>query len=420
MPKTPRDDRLDSTVAFMRDPYRFVSRQCRRFGTDLFQARLLLQNTICMVGKDAAELIYDESRFVRAGAAPTRMQKTLIGTGGVQAMDDAAHRHRKAMFMSLMTPDQVGRLGDLVDEEWQRSARRWAGAGEVVLYAEAREVLCRAVCAWAGVPLPEADVAKRTRELTAMFDAAGSVGPRHLWSRIERRRGERWAGGLVEQIRAGALRVPEGTAAHVIAHHRDLDGRPLDVHAAAVALLNVLRPTVAIAVYAAFAAHALHEHPECAGTLRGGADGDAERFVQEVRRFYPFFPFVAARVRHDFDWNGYRFPRGTRTLLDLHGTNHDPRAWDAPETFRPDRFRTWGGSPFDFVPQGGADHHTQHRCAGEWVTIEVLKRTAVFLASRIRYDVPEQELQVDMTRLPALPRSGFVISNVKSDAYARV
>jgi fatty-acid peroxygenase len=45
-----------------------------------------------------------------------------------------------------------------------------------VLYDESQEILTRAVCAWAGVPLTEPEVAQRTRELTALFDAAGSVG----------------------------------------------------------------------------------------------------------------------------------------------------------------------------------------------------------------------------------------------------
>jgi fatty-acid peroxygenase len=41
--------------------------------------------------------------------------------------------------------------------------------------------------------------------------------------------------------------------------------------------------------------------------------------------FAPFFPAVAARVRRDFDWKGYRLPRGRRVLLDLYGTDYDPR-----------------------------------------------------------------------------------------------
>ncbi len=77
-------------------------------------------------------------------------------------------------------------------------------------------------------------------------------------------------------------------------------------------------------------------------------------FVQEVRRFYPFFPFVAARVKQDFTWNGYQFTEGTLTLLDLYGTNHDQKLWEHPNMFYPERFAQWQGSPFSFIPQGAA------------------------------------------------------------------
>ena len=166
-------------------------------------------------------------------------------------------------------------------------------------------------------------------------------------------------------------------------------------------------------MFIAHAAHALHRRPECRRVLAAGEEGHAELFVQEVRRFYPFFPAVAARARRDFDWNGHRFPREVRVLLDLYGTDHDPRTWDAPEGFRPERFRGWSRSPFGFIPQGGGDHHADHRCAGEWITIELMKAAVGFLAGTLSYDVPEQDLTIDRSSLPALPRSGFVIKNIR-------
>lgn len=416
MPRIPRDDIPDGTLALIRDPYGFVSKRCRRHGSDLFRTRLMLRETICMTGPEAAELFYDEGRFVRRGAMPGRIQKTLLGRGGVQGLDDGAHRSRKRMLMSLMTPERIGRLSETTAGLWHAYARKWESVGEVVLYDEARELLTRAVCAWAGVPLDEAEVGPRTRQLTALFDGAGSAGPKHWRSRLARLRAERWAGGLVGRIRAGELRPPEHGAAHVIAWHRDPDGELLSPRVAAVDLLNVLRPTVAIAVYVAFVAHALHLHPGCRRRLAAGEEGYPGLFIQEVRRFYPFFPAAAARVRRDFEWRGHRFPRGRRVLLDLHGTDHDARTWDTPEEFRPERFRRWDGSPFNFVPQGGGDHHANHRCAGEWVTIELMKVASDFLARRIRYDVPEQDLRVDASRLPALPRSRFVIRDVGTHA----
>ncbi len=176
----------------------------------------------------------------------------------------------------------------------------------------------------------------------------------------------------------------------------------------------MLRPTVAVAVYIAFEALALHDHPKCREKLRAaGNETYVEWFVQEVRRFHPFFPAVAAIVRRDFSWKGYAFPRGRRALLDLYGTNRDPRTRESPDTFRPERFAFAPAHPFAFVPQGGGDHSLGHRCVGEWVTAELMKRAARFLAGGIHYDVPPQNLRVDMQRLPALPASGFVFAKVR-------
>lgn len=410
----PHDSRFDSTLALKRDPYRFIAKGCRRVGDDVFETRILLRRTICMSGPEAAELFYDVERFKRQGAAPLRLQATLFGKGGVQALDDERHYHRKRMFLGLMTPERIRRLGELSDEWWRIYAQRWEKAGKVELYRQAREVLCRAVFAWAGVPLAESDVDLRTTELTALFDSAGAVGPRHWHGLLARKRAERWAAGLIDQIRDGVLDVPEQTAVRVIALHRDLEDRLLDRHDAAVELLNVLRPTVAVAVFVVFEALALHDYPRWRERLReGGADGDVESFVQEVRRFYPFFPAVVARVRHDFDWKGYRFRAGTRVMLDLYGTDHDARAWEAPDEFRPERFGPRAENAFTLVPQGGGSHVFNHRCAGEWVTLELMKRAARFLASAIDYEVPEQDQSVDYASLPALPRSRFVMSGVR-------
>ena len=179
-----------------------------------------------------------------------------------------------------------------------------------------------------------------------------------------RRAQQRWIGDLVNAIRAGRLTAPAGSAAEVVATHRGGDGKLLARRTASVELLNVLRPTVAVAAYIVFEALALHDHPKCREKLRQpGNETYVEWFVQEVRRFYPFFS--GGFVRRDFTWKGYVFPRGRRALLDLYGTNRDPRVWESPDTFRPERFASAPADPFAFVPQGGGDPRLDHRCAGE-------------------------------------------------------
>ena len=413
MPGMPQDNSLDSAPALVRDGYTFISKRCDRARSDVVQTRLLFQPTICMRGKEAAELLYDAKRFQRAGAAPKRMQKTLVGEGGVQGLDGGAHRWRKQMFMSLMTPQSIKRLAEMTGDQWRAAVGKWYAMDTVVLFDEVQEILCRAVCLWAGVPLKELEVKQRTRDLALMIEGAGAVGLKHWQSRQARKRAEHWAGNIVTQIRQGRLEVADGCAAQVIASYHNLDATLLDTRIAAVELLNMLRPTVAIGRYIIFAALALHEHPECQEKLRAEGAHYAEWFVQEVRRFYPFFPFVAARVRKDFEWNGYHFTKGSRALLDLYATNRDPRLWNNPNTFQPERFRTWQGSAFDFIPQGGGDHYTGHRCPGEWITIEVLKLALHALTMSMTYTVPKQDLRMSLSRIPTLPRSRFIISNVR-------
>jgi fatty-acid peroxygenase len=407
----PRDGSLDATFALLSDPYRFIGKRARRLRSDAFQTRIGLRPAVCLTGAAAAALFYDSGRFARRGAAPEPLRATLLGNGAVQSLDGQAHLVRKAMHLSLMSEARIGALVDTFRAELAAASGAWAARPRVVLYDALQPVLARSVCRWAGVPLPHADVPRRTRQLVALFDAA--AGPRHLQARRSREAAEAWLAALIDDVRSGRLEADPAGALYAVATFRQPDGAPLTPRIAAVELLNVLRPTVAVAVYVVFAAHALHVHPGARQRLRTGDTDYLHAFVQEVRRFYPFFPAVVARVRDDFEWRGMRFPRGTRTMLDLYGTNHDPRTWAAPEIFRPERFLNRADDSYDFVPQGGGDHRTGHRCPGEWITIALLEAATEELALRLDYAVPRQDLRIDFGRLPALPRTGFVISRVR-------
>ncbi|WP_230530893.1 cytochrome P450 [Microvirga roseola] len=414
MSRIPRDKSWDSTRALLSEGYAFIPERCRRYQSDLFETRLMLTKAVCMSGPEAAREFYEPGRFTRRQALPKTALWLLQDQGSVQTLDGEAHDHRKQMFMSLMSPRAIRQLADLMARHWQARIPKWGGMSEVVLHSEVQEILCRAVCEWAGVPLTEDEASRRTQEFAAMVDGAGKVGPRNWRGMALRRRSERWARSIIEGIRSGTVKIPEKAPAHVIALHRNQDGAHLDVKVAAVELINVLRPTVAVARFIVLGALAMHEHPTFASRLRTGDDEDIELFIQEIRRFYPFFPLVAGRVLQDFDWKGYRFEKGAWVLLDIYGTNRDPRTWNEPERFDPDRFRSWDGSAFNFIPQGGGDHYAGHRCAGEWITIELMKQALRLLAREMRYDVPEQDLRIDLAYMPALPESAFRIANVRA------
>jgi fatty-acid peroxygenase len=401
----------DSTLALKRDPYRFISERCRQLDSDVFVTRLLLRPAICMTGREAGAAFYDERRFVRNGAAPVALQKTLFGRGGVQTLDGAAHRRRKQLFLELATPAEAARLAEVAGRHWQALLPGWSAQGRVVLYDALHVLLTRAVCEWAGVRLEAREVPQRAGDFAALFDLAGAALG-HFRSRRARARSERWAAGVISRVRESGAQSFDRPVQR-IAWHRDAEGALLSPHDAAVELLNVLRPTVATSVYIVFVAHALHVEPPAREALRAGDATFDECFLQEIRRFYPFFPAVPAVVREDFTWRGLDFPAGTRTLFDLYGTNHDARIWKDPEVFRPERFLERAAGPFELVPQGGGEP-LGHRCPGEAIVLELMRVALDFLVARMNYAVPPQDLELDQTRLPALPRSRFVISDVRA------
>lgn len=416
----PSTGSVEDTVAYLRSPYTFIRDHCKQLNSDIFSGRLLFEKTLFMTGAEASELFYDSSRFQREGAMPSLVKNVLLGKGGVQGLDDAPHLHRKQMFMKIMTPQSITRLSKIFEDELESRMLEWQQQREVQLYSQMCSALTLSVCAWAGVELEESSRQQVTRDLSAMFNKVGKVGWSHVEARMARRRGNRWAAEKIEAIRqASPVMSDESqmTPAGIIAFHRDLQGQLLPVEVAAVELLNILRPTVAVAVFITLGAHAMHQFPEARPSLPISEE-DLRCLVQEIRRFYPFFPLVAARTKSSFDWKGWQFPVNQRVLLDLYGTNHDARIWAEPDCFKPSRFLHDKQSPYDFIPQGGGDFSAGHRCAGEWITISLMGVAMRTLLERLSFQVPAQNLMIDMSTLPALPGSGFLINDVKVRSHA--
>ncbi|WP_313432895.1 cytochrome P450 [Siminovitchia terrae] len=409
----PREEGLDHSVSLMREGYMYIPNRRRSFQSDIFETRLLGQKAICMGGKEAAELFYDNNKFKRSGAAPKRVRQTLFGEKGVQTLDGKAHFHRKEMFMSLMSEEGVQRFIEINRNEWEKAVESWLDKGEVVLYEEAKKILCKSACRWAGVPLSDEELGKRTDELSSLFESPATLGPKHWKGRNSRNHMEKQIGRLVEQVREGKLLPEEQSALHVISEHKDLEGRLLDSAVAAVEIINILRPIVAISIYINFTALALHQFPDHKEKLTSVDDEYVQMFIQEVRRFYPFFPFAAARVKEDFTWKDLTFEKETLTLLDLYGTNHDPELWENPDVFDPERFNgKTGDLKYSLIPQGGGGYNDGHRCPGEWITIEAMKVFADFLINRISYEIPKQDLSYSLVSMPSIPNSEFKIESI--------
>ena len=231
----------------------------------------------------------------------------------------------------------------------------------------------------------------------------GTPYPRAVLARI---RLQRWARRLVLDARHGRRAPAPGTALGRIA------ASGLAPTVAATELLNVVRPTVAVAYFGAFAGHALATLPAWRSRLAAGDPVELRAFEHELRRRYPFVPLLTGRLRRELVHDGTTFPPGSFIVLDVRGTNHDPRTYKSPQELCPERFLGREPSAFDYVPHGGGDPDRGHRCPGEPLAVQLLSVTVGRLAG-LSFTLDESASAVPMRRLPSLPPEGLMIRDVQ-------
>jgi fatty-acid peroxygenase len=126
-----------------------------------------------------------------------------------------------------------------------------------------------------------------------------------------------------------------------------------------------------------------------------------------VRRTAPFVPMLPGWATADVELDGVTLRAGGRVVLDILGTDTDASSWPEPDRFDPTRFV--GVDDYEalpaFVPHGGADVRTGHRCPGEKLAIAGLSAAIVALADP-RLEIGDAGPGVNRRRLPTKPRSG--------------
>ncbi|SDT31677.1 cytochrome P450 [Microterricola viridarii] len=409
----------DDSLSFLTRGYDFGAQIWRRTrqGARAVPLRLLGGDALLVRGSDGVALFYDDTRIARHGAMPAFVQDTLFGRGSVHSLDGAAHHHRKATFVDVAYEDaQVERLRPVLQTEWQSELDAWLGGGERSAYDAAVGAFGRAIMRWAGLPGTREAQTRWAARLAQIVDGFGvPYSPEYLLAYGNRLWSDRHAQRLIEAVRAGTLDAEAGTALAEWASHRDPSGDLLPARLAGIELQNSIRPMIAVARFVAFAAKELRDRPEWRSRIAAEAaergslvDGPlATAFAQEIRRTAPFVPMLPGRALADIELDGERLRAGGRVVLDILGTDTDPRSWPHAESFDPERFE--GVEDYEaltaFVPQGGADVASGHRCPGEKLAIAGLA-AAVSALSDPGVTILGSGLDVNRRRLPTKPASG--------------
>jgi cytochrome P450 len=175
---------------------------------------------------------------------------------------------------------------------------------------------------------------------------------------------------------------------------RDEDGQAMtdaELRDELVTLLLAGHETTATAV--AWAVERLVRHPDKLARLVAEIDaGESEEYMQavvsETLRVRPVVPLVVRSLQEPLAVGETVLPAGTRVAPSIHLTNRNPRVYEAPAEFRPERFLDSAGGrdiiPFSWIPFGGGIR----RCIGaSFATLEMklILRTAL---SELRPELP--------------------------------
>ncbi|XP_050252813.1 cytochrome P450 CYP82D47-like [Quercus robur] len=124
-----------------------------------------------------------------------------------------------------------------------------------------------------------------------------------------------------------------------------------------------------------------------------------QAIVKETLRLYPPSPLsVPHEAMEDCHVCGYYVPKGTRLLVNVWKLHRDPRIWEDPEKFLPERFLTShasidaSGQHFEFIPFGSG----RRACPGYTFALQVSYLALARLLQGFEFMTPSNML-VDMT-----------------------
>jgi cytochrome P450 family 135 len=147
---------------------------------------------------------------------------------------------------------------------------------------------------------------------------------------------------------------------------RDEDGQGMtdqELRDELVTMLLAGHETTATAT--AWAIERLVRHPAKLERLLAEIDaGESDEYMQavinETLRVRPVVPVVVRMLEEPLEVGGHVLPRGTRVAPSVYLTNRNPRVYDAPREFRPERFLGSQPETFSWIPFGGGIR----RCIG--------------------------------------------------------
>ena len=347
-------------LAFVREPFAFMTRNAREYG-DVVAWEEIDGPVYQLNHPDHVEhvLVQNNQNYVKGDS----FQRTLgpITGNGILNSEGAVWRRNRHLIQPAFAPDRIREYGEMMTGYAEDAVSSWADGETRPFHADMMELTLRIVSrALFGVDIDDhvADVSESletfmeaSESLSNFLLPAGVPTPSRRRVRRARERLDRVVYGMIDQRRANPS---EGGVISMLLDVTDDEGNGFSdeqIRDEVVTLLLAGHETTALSL--TFTAYALARHPEVEARLVEELDAVldgpptvddlpdltyTEKVVKESMRLYPPVPGVVREPVKPDIVGSYEIPAGATVRMHQWVVHRDPRWYDDPLAFRPERW----------------------------------------------------------------------------------
>lgn len=401
---------LGHTTHFIKDTIGLLEHAYRECG-EVAQFQVAHRQFVLLSGPEASEALFRAPDSILDPQEPYKMMEGVFGKDIAYAAPHAKFLEQLRMLLPALQDKRMRTYGDIITKEVRESLDEWGDEGEIDVL-EWTKVLTNFTSSHCLLG-PEFRH-EMTREFADVYaDLERSIVPlvyinHNLPLPVFKRRDKarvrlvEMIGDIVKSRRVSGRQGEDFLQTLMDANYKS--GEPLSDHEITGMLLAAMfAGHHTSSVTTAWTLLELANHPaylqrvraELAETYGGSEEISyqslreipcTENAIKEALRLYPPLFMLLRAVREDWNFKGYRIPKGHWVISSPHVSHRIPSVFHNPNVFDPDRFAApreedRKNGAFSFISFGAG----RHRCMGN--AFALLQVKTIFAILLQRYDI---------------------------------
>ncbi|MDQ6914638.1 MAG: cytochrome P450, partial [Actinomycetota bacterium] len=408
------------TLRWIFRPEAFMRRNAERYG-DTFTVSLGPGVNVIFLSDPATvgQVLQAPPEITRMGDI-NGLFRPILGAKSLLLLDGDEHLRQRRLLLPPFHGEHVQRYMETMERAAREEVDTWAVGRPFALLprlqAIALNVILRAVFGMDAGPRRDemrALVARllelcqsRSTMLPQLRVRLGGLSP---WGRLMRCVGQVDEALFAEiaRRRADPDSPNRGDVLSLLLATRDEEGEPMtdqEVRDQLLTLLVAGHETTASAI--AWAFERLLHRPETLARLveelAAGREDYLDAVVKETLRLRPVLPIVARKLTEPFRLEGYRYDRGTVLMPCVFLVHRNPKVYDDPEEFHPERFLAQPPPTYAWIPFGGG----VRRCLGASFALAEMRAVLRTVLTRVELGAPGRPERIARRSFTFSPRRG--------------